>query len=82
MNTHVLDTQGGESVAKRNESDASALQAKLAKKQEQAALDALNPTASAKAPVLPKKKLAAKPKDNFDDLLSAGLGPGKKRAKA
>jgi hypothetical protein len=79
---YCLYTQGGESVAKRNENDASALQAKMAKKQEQAALEALNPTASAKAPVVPKKKLAPKPKDNFDDLLSAGLGPGKKRAKA
>jgi hypothetical protein len=62
----------------RNESDATALQAKLAKKQEQAALEALNPT----APVVLKKKIVVKPKDSFEDLLSAGLGPGKKRAKA
>jgi hypothetical protein len=71
---------------KRNENDASALQAKLAKKQalaeEQAALEALNPPANGKAPVVPKKKLAAKPKDSLEDLLSVGLGPGtKKRAK-
>jgi hypothetical protein len=71
---------------KRNENDASALQAKLAKKQalaeEQAALEALNPPTSGKAPVVPKKKVAAKPKDSLEDLLSVGLGPGtKKRAK-
>ncbi len=70
---------------KRNENDASALQAKVGKKQalaeEQAALQALNSPASGKAPVVPKK-LAAKPKDSLEDLLSVGLGPGaKKRAK-
>jgi hypothetical protein len=69
-------------VAGRNESDASALQAKLAKKQalaeEQAALGALNPV-STKAPIVPKKKLV--PKDAFDDLLSAGMAGTKKRVK-
>jgi hypothetical protein len=72
-------TQGGGNVQNRNESDASALQAKLAKKEalkvEQAALGEPAPT---KAPVVPKKK--APPKDSFD-LLSAGLPAAKKRVK-
>jgi hypothetical protein len=71
--------QGGGDVQKRNESDASALQAKLAKKEalkaEQAALGDVAP---AKAPVVMKKK--AKPKDDFD-MLSAGLPAAKKRVK-
>ena len=69
---------------KRNENDASALQAKVAAKQAAAAAAAAtsnNPSGSA-APIVPKKATAKKADAGLDDLLSAGLtgGTGKKKS--
>lgn len=67
---------------KRNENDASALQAKVAAKQAAAAAAATNnPTGNA-APIVPKKATAKKADVGLDDLLNAGLtgSAGKKKS--
>jgi hypothetical protein len=60
---------------KRNENDASALQAKVAAKQAATA-------AAAAASIVPKKATAKKADAGLDDLLNAGLtgGAGKKKS--
>ena len=69
---------------KRNENDASALQAKVAAKQAAAATAAAaNPSGNAAAPIVPKKATATKKADvGLDDLLKAGLtgSAGKKKS--
>jgi homoserine dehydrogenase len=68
--------------AERNADDATKLAAKVEAKKKKEAEEAIKAAASAGAPVIvPKKKAVAKKKDNFDDLLSAGLSTTKKRAK-
>lgn len=66
---------------KRNENDASALQAKVAAKHAAvAAAAAINPAGNA-ASVVPKKTTAKKANTGLDDLLNAGLtgAAGKKK---
>lgn len=75
--------RGGDPL-KRNENDASALQAKVAAKQAAAAAAAAsmsNPSGNA-APIVPKKATAKKADAGLDDLLNAGLtgGAGKKKS--
>jgi hypothetical protein len=62
----------------RNESDAAALQAKLAAKKAAKEAQGEGTTAATAAPV-PRKKAPTKKADNMDDLLSAGLPSGKKK---
>mmetsp|Transcript_5015 Transcript_5015/g.10374 ORF Transcript_5015/g.10374 Transcript_5015/m.10374 type:complete len:99 (-) Transcript_5015:193-489(-) len=65
----------------RNANDAAALQAKVAAKQEKVkAEEAAGTNSSGKGPVV-RKKGTQKKKESVDDLLSAGLAGGKKRAK-
>mmetsp|Transcript_39342 Transcript_39342/g.81696 ORF Transcript_39342/g.81696 Transcript_39342/m.81696 type:complete len:97 (+) Transcript_39342:67-357(+) len=63
----------------RNLNDASALQAKVAAKQEKLKSEQANAGNDGKAPVVRKK--TQKKNDSVDDLLSAGLAGNKKRAK-
>ena len=63
----------------RNASDAAALAAKVAKKAEMKQQQEEAATAAASKPVVRKKTNKKKEDDNLDDLLSAGLGKGKKK---
>lgn len=65
---------------KRNENDASALQAKVAAKKAAAAAATNNPAGNA-TPIVPKKATAKKVDTGLDDLLNAGLSgaTGKKK---
>jgi hypothetical protein len=65
----------------RNESDAAALQAKLAAKKAAKEAQGDDDAAVSSAPVVPKKKAPVKNTNDMDDLLSAGLSTGKKRSK-
>jgi len=67
--------QGGDPL-KRNEDDAAKLQAKVAAKK--AAQEAAAGESQTKAPVVRKK--VPKKTDDLDDMLSAGLTAGKKKA--
>ena len=68
-------SQGGD-PSRRNEDDAAALQAKVAAKK--ATLGSDSSTQLSNEPVV-RKKVVAK-NDSIDDLLSAGLNSGKKKA--
>ena len=74
----VISEQGGDPL-KRNENDASALQAKVAAKQAAAAAAAVNDPSGSAAPIVPKKATAKKADAGLDDLLNAGLTGGKKK---
>jgi hypothetical protein len=68
--------------AERNADDATKLAAKVEAKKKKQAEEAAKVAAAGGVPiVIPTKKTAAQKKDNFDDLLSAGLSTTKKRAK-
>ena len=73
---HFAYLQGGDPL-KRNESDAMALQAKIAAKQ--AAQQSSGGGEASGEPVV-RKKVPSNKNDTIDDLLSAGLTSGKKKA--
>mmetsp|Transcript_19798 Transcript_19798/g.25485 ORF Transcript_19798/g.25485 Transcript_19798/m.25485 type:complete len:104 (-) Transcript_19798:36-347(-) len=73
-------------VMSRNNNDATALQAKLAAKQEKLKEEAVNAAGggsnggTASGPAIPRKKVQKKT-ESMDDLLSSGLSSTKKRVK-
>lgn len=77
----AVSEQGGDPL-KRNENDASALQAKVAAKQAAAAAAAMSGQLGNLAPIVPKKATAKKADPGLDDLLNAGLtgAIGKKKS--